>query len=102
MKILKAKQARTFLEKSKGLLGEKESYPLFFQTRWGIHTFGMRFPIDVVILTDDYTVYKVKQNLKANHFFFWNPIYKNVLELPEGTIQKEKLELKERIKLIFQ
>lgn len=97
-----AYHAQTFFEKSKGLLGAEKPYPLFFQTRWGIHTFGMRFPIDVVILTNDNTIFAIKQNLQPNRFFFWNPFYRNVLELPVGTIQTERIKIGGKIHFILQ
>lgn len=101
MKTIKAIHAQTFFEKSKGLLGVTKPYSLFFQTRWGIHTFGMRFPIDIVILREDYTIASLKENLEPNRIFFWNPTYQYILELPSGTIENEKLKRGDKIKLIF-
>ncbi len=101
MLTIHAKNAATFLEKSKGLLGEKSPFAIFFQTRWGIHTFGMAFPIDVLILNEANSIVALKKHLKTNHIFLWNPRYKKVLELPSGTIQKEKLEKGTKITLVL-
>lgn len=89
------------LKKIKGLIGLKKIEPLYFQTRFGIHTFGVKFPIDVVILNDNETVVAIKQYFKPNRIFLWNPKYKNVLELPTKTVDKEKIKVGEKIELVF-
>lgn len=91
-----ATHASSWKDKVIGLIGKKEIKPLFFQTRWGIHTFGVRKPIDVVILDDEQTIVAIKQNLKPNRIFFWNPKYQNVLELP---INVYHLKIGEKIEL---
>ncbi|MGC9610639.1 MAG: DUF192 domain-containing protein [Minisyncoccia bacterium] len=80
--------AKTFSEKVVGLSGKKTPASLFFKTRWGIHTFGMKLPIDCVIFDDAYRVRALAENLRPSRLFFWNPFYKNVLELPAGTVSK--------------
>jgi uncharacterized protein len=91
MVILKVKILQTELEKSIGLIGKNPVYPVFFTTRWGIHTFGVLFPIDVLILDDDNRVVDLRERLIPNRIFFWNPKYERVVELPEGIIAKEKI-----------
>jgi hypothetical protein len=78
-------------EKTKGLLGDKQPHAVFFKTRWGIHTFGMFFPIDVLVLDDDNCVREIKKNLTPNKFFFWNPSYKKIFELPCGLLGETKV-----------
>lgn len=77
--------ARTFREKSDGLLKYETPHAMYFETRWGIHTHGMKFPIDVIVLDGDNMVKKIKKDMKPGRFFFWNPKYKKVLELPVGS-----------------
>ncbi len=72
-----------------GLLNTAEAKPIFFQTRWGIHTFGMKYPIDVLILDDQYIIKDLRQNLKPWRLFTWNPIYQYVIELPSGMIKNK-------------
>lgn len=91
--IKNVRQAKNSFEKSRGLIGAKKPYPLLLKTRYGIHTFGMQFPIDVVILGKDNNVVKIKEALKPNKVFFWNPKYEKVLELPANFIRKEKIVL---------
>jgi uncharacterized membrane protein (UPF0127 family) len=91
MQTVKVKQAKTIWEQTKGLLGTSQPYPLLLKTRWGIHTFGMKYPIDVIILDDQNKIKKLKEHLQPNQLFLWNPVYQHVLELPSGFIQVNKL-----------
>jgi uncharacterized membrane protein (UPF0127 family) len=84
-------------EKSKGLIGADPVYPVFFTTRWGIHTFGVMHPIDVLILDDNNRVVTIRHRIPPNRFFFWNPFYKNVIELPAGEIDKRGIKTGEKI-----
>lgn len=97
--MLKVKVLKSLKEKSIGLIGVRDIYPVYFETRGGIHTFGMLAPLDVVILDNQNRVVKLKENLKPNRVFFWNPIYSRVVELPIGTIVKEKIQIGEKILL---
>lgn len=69
------------------------------KTRFGIHTFGVRFTIDVLILDKKNKIASIKENLKPNRIFLWNPAYEKVIELPRGTIKKYSLKLGDAIKL---
>lgn len=94
MITISIKKASTIKEKIIGLIGKKEPIMLLINTRFGIHTFGLKFPIDVVILNQNSRVVKLKKSLKPNRIFLWNPIYDAVLELPEGSINRLKIKLK--------
>lgn len=74
--------AKTWLEATIGLLNKPKGTAMLFKTRWGIHTFGMKYSIDVLILDKEMKIVKVKRNLPPNYFFFWNPLYSTVIELP--------------------
>jgi uncharacterized membrane protein (UPF0127 family) len=97
MITLKVKILQSYWSKSKGLIGADPAYPVYFTTRWGIHTFGMKSAIDVVILDNNNRVVKLVHSLSPNHIFFWNPKYFRVLELPEGTIGKIGINLEDQI-----
>ena len=90
---LNVKTLNTLTQKTVGLIGANPVYPVYFTTRWGIHTFGMKSPIDVVILDDDNRVVKLTRSLAPNRIFFWNPTYYRVLELPPGTISEKKIHI---------
>ena len=85
---LKVKRLQTLKEKAIGLIGKEKVYPVIFETRFGIHTFFLRVPIDVLILDSKKKVVVLKEVLSPNKIFLWNPVYKIVLELPAGTIKK--------------
>ncbi|SRR5258708_4982775 len=101
MKIITVQKAQNRREKTMGLIGKKQAYPLLLQTRFGIHTFGVRFPIDVIILNNRHEVVSTYKNMKPNRIFLWNPVYQLVLELPSGTIENTKLEIGNKIKLVI-
>ena len=100
MKELKVRLLMAW-EASLGLMGRKSPQAVFFTTRWGIHTFFVRFPIDIVILDEHNTVCLLKRALLPNRVFVWNPKYYRVIELPGGTIEKIKLKIGEKITLTF-
>jgi uncharacterized membrane protein (UPF0127 family) len=96
MPTIKARELLTLKDKSIGLLGKKEYKTVYFKTRFGIHTFFMKFPIDVVLLDNESRVVKIKK-MKQNRIFFWNPMFKKVLELPEGSIKKLRIKIGSKI-----
>jgi len=91
------KNAKTFEEKTRGLLDSINGDAMMFDTRWGIHTFGMKFPIDCAVCDDSNRIRVIKTNIKRGRFFFWNPKYKNVFEFPAGTIKKSQTEIGDQI-----
>ena len=71
-------------EKTCGLIGCAAPKELLIRTRWGIHTFGVRFPIGVIVLDGRNYARKVAV-LPPNRFLFWNPRWPSVLEItPSG------------------
>ncbi|HSW48277.1 MAG TPA: DUF192 domain-containing protein [Candidatus Saccharimonadales bacterium] len=88
------------LYKIKGFLNSKNAYPVYFQTRFGIHTFSLKFPIEVVILDKNNCVVKLKENLKPNRIFLWNPIFDKIIELPSGETKRLKITLGTKLQLL--
>ena len=80
-------------EKMQGLLDALETDAMLFDTRWGIHTFGMKFPIDCAICDDLGYIQAIKKDIKPSKVFFWNPKYKRVFEFPAGTLEKTQTEI---------
>jgi uncharacterized membrane protein (UPF0127 family) len=78
---------KTGLTKVKGLLFEKKAKALIFRTRFGIHTFFMRFPIDLMVIDKNKNVVFIKESVKPNRIIFWNPRFDLVIELPKGSIK---------------
>lgn len=99
MITVKAKILKNWKAKSEGLLGAKKAEAIYFKTHFGIHTFFMKFPIDVVILDKSGIVKALKANLKPGNVFLWNPLYSGVLELPSGGIKSNKITKGSKIKI---
>jgi uncharacterized membrane protein (UPF0127 family) len=100
MITLQVKHLTTLKEKSIGLIGTKNIIPVYFQTRWGIHTFGVLSPIDIIILDANNTVVKLADNLKPNRIFIWHPKHYHVVELPSGEIKKKQITVGDKITLM--
>lgn len=101
MFIIKVKNLYSWKDKSIGLLNVKKAFPIFFKTRFGIHTLGMKFSIDVLILDRNNSIIKLKENLKPNQIFIWNPKFDKVIELPEGYIKRNNLKLNQKLEVTF-
>lgn len=96
---LEVVEAKSVSDRLFGLNKYRKPFLLLLKTRFGIHTFGMSYSIDVLILSGEKKVVRMKRSLKPNRFFFWNPFYNIVIELPAGTIDKYKIDLEHFINL---
>src|SRR5712671_1319586 len=81
--------ADTGLTRIVGLLGERELRSgdgLLIVPSQGVHTWGMRFAIDVAVIDGDWKVIGTSQTLRPFRMtrFFWRAAA--VLELPPGTL----------------
>lgn len=98
----KVRKADNFLTRLVGLLKRTHLGPeeaLWLMPSKGIHTIGMKFPIDVVFLTKDNQVVGLMSGLppyriSAIHFRGYS-----VLELPNGTIRKSRTELGDQFEI---
>ncbi len=81
------------MAKSLGAISQNPSYTLLIETRFGIHTFLVSRPIDIAIVDKKGKVVKIKERLKPNRLFFWNPKYSFVLEIPAGGVKNLSLEI---------
>ena len=73
-----------------GLLGERELLPgdgLLIVPSQGVHTFGMQFAIDVVVLDGEWNVIAIRRDLRPFRLtpVFWKAAA--VLELRSGTAE---------------
>jgi uncharacterized membrane protein (UPF0127 family) len=96
----RVKVADSFLLRLRGLLGAA-SLPhgegLWLIPCKGVHTFGMRFPIDVVFLDSEQRVVAAVSRLLPYRV---TPVYRlaaSVLELPAGTLAGMPLQIGEKI-----
>lgn len=99
MVTITVEDLKSWKDKTVGLLGSKKPHPVLLHTRFGIHTFGMRYPIDVIVLDKAQTIKKVQTNIVPNKLFFWNPSFDTVLELPNGMIGELGLKVGMKITL---
>jgi len=92
--------ALTFGEKLVGLLHRTEVRPLLFRTRFGIHTFGMKFPIDVVVFDQKGIIRMLQRSMRPRSFVFWKPSASYVLELPEWSVDASRTEVGDEVAVI--
>ena len=78
------------LKRMKGLLGKsglRAGEALWIKLCMSIHTFFMKFPIDVIFLNKRNEVIATIKNLQPNRLTRLYPKAVSVLELPAGTIE---------------
>jgi uncharacterized membrane protein (UPF0127 family) len=96
----KVRKADNFLTRLIGLLKRSKLGPeeaLWIIPSKGIHTMGMRFPIDVVFVDKGQKVVSVISDLspyRATGIYF---SAHSVLELPSGTIKKSRTEVGDQL-----
>ena len=105
-KILLARECRvscevadTVLTRMRGLLGRgglARGQGLLIEPTWSVHTWFMRFPIDVVFLDRDLTVLKLRKHMRP-----WRTAARfrarSVLELASGECDRLSLEVGDRL-----
>jgi uncharacterized membrane protein (UPF0127 family) len=87
------------LDSALGLLRRSNPRSLLFHTSAGIHTFFMKVPIDVMVVTNDFKVVKLATVL-PNQLFFWNMKYRIIIELPKGAIRKSQTQVGDVLSLV--
>jgi len=95
----KAKIANSFFDRLLGLLNPHNPRYLIFNTRFGIHTYFMTQPIDVLLLNHESRVVKLKQGLSPFNFFFYHPQFSTLIEMPQGTIKKCHIRINDKISI---
>ena len=87
-------QAKTLKQRIKGLIGysELKDQEVFWITACpGIHTFFMKFPIDVIFTDQKLCVVSVFESVSAGKMLFGGFRSQNVFEMKSGQIQKHGL-----------
>lgn len=82
-----------------GLINAKNPEKVLIKTRFGIHTFGVKFPLDILVLNKNSNVVKTMKSMKPNRIFVWSPIFDTIIELPKGEINKLGIEIGSKINL---
>jgi uncharacterized membrane protein (UPF0127 family) len=100
------KVAGTHWTRFKGLMATSAAAFGFGQGLWivpchGVHTWAMRFPIDIVYLDHNYVVVHLEENLKPWSFAPVRMDAATVLELPGHTIWDSGTKIGDQIELTF-
>lgn len=100
----RAQRADRLLLRLRGLLGRRGLAPgegLLITPCQGVHTLGMRFPIDVVYIGRDLRVVGVAALVPPNRWGPWRRECACVLEVPPGTIAATGTCVGDRIEVVL-
>lgn len=98
----KVRKADNFLTRLVGLLKRTNLGPeeaLWLMPSKGIHTVGMKFPIDVVFLNRDCHVLGLTSGMSPYRISSVHLRGYSVLELPNGTIRKSRTEIGDQLEI---
>ena len=97
------KMADSFLKRLVGLLSKEKLYDdegLLLKNCKQVHTFGMKFDIDVVFLTKDGRIVHTQPKMRPGEVSKYVKSADGVLELKSGTIQKYDIKQDELITFV--
>ncbi|HWO40281.1 MAG TPA: DUF192 domain-containing protein [Candidatus Eisenbacteria bacterium] len=100
----KVRKADSFLTRLIGLLKRTQLGPeeaLWLTPSKGIHTIGMKFPIDVVFLDKNNIAVATVSDLAPNRVTGLHWKGQSVLELPKGTLHKSRTEVGDQLEISF-
>jgi hypothetical protein len=95
--------ADSLLKRMKGLLGKDElivGEALWIKPCMSIHTFLMKFPIDVVFLDNKNQVIAIRKNMVPNRMTRLYLKSASVLELPAGTLDATDTRVGDEIEIV--
>lgn len=98
----KVRKADNFLTRLVGLLKRKTLGPeeaLWLMPSKGIHTIGMKFPIDVVYLNRKNLVVRLISGMAPYRVSKVNLRTYSILELPNATIKKSRTEIGDQLEI---
>jgi len=99
----RADVANTLLSRMKGLLGRKSLGPgegLVITPCVSIHTFGMRFGIDVIFFDGANRAVAVLSEVKPYRATRLYPSAAGVIELPSGTLKSSPVDIGDELEFI--
>jgi uncharacterized membrane protein (UPF0127 family) len=98
------RKADNFLTRLVGLLRRTSLGPeeaLWLIPSKGVHTFGMRFPIDVIFLNENNKVIDIIQDMAPNRLSRLHWSAQSILELPHGSIQKSATTVGDQLEILL-
>lgn len=90
----------TFFKRLKGLMGRKalgENQGFYLKPCRSIHTFQMRFPIDVLFLSGDGTVVDIVRKMEPCRLKTAGKEARSTLELPPGAADRLGIDIGDRL-----
>jgi len=100
----RAKVANSFWSRLVGLLGRpslESGGGVWLIPGNSIHTIGMRFPIDLVLLSRSARVVEVRERVRPYSVVWPKLTARSVLELPEGTVSATRTEIGDEMQIEF-
>ena len=94
--------ADTFLSRLIGLLGKTSLAPdtgIWLLPANAIHTFGMRFRFDVVLIDRSYRVVGLRKGIRPLSATWPNFRAHSVLELPQDTLSRSRTEVGDQLRI---
>ena len=90
-------------DRSIGLLGRQSlecGSGLFIVPTQAVHTFFMRFPIDLVFVDKRFKVVGIRRNLRPWRMsrIYWRAL--GVLELPSGTVEETQTNIGDQLRMV--
>ncbi len=101
--VLKVELADSFLKRFKGLMFRKSmpsDYALLLSPCNAIHTFSMRFPIDVVYLDRDSRVVYIEKSMLPNKIGKTIKAAVKVLELNSGVAEELGIKMGDTLEIV--
>jgi uncharacterized membrane protein (UPF0127 family) len=98
------RKADQFLTRLVGLLRRNNLGPeeaLWLIPGKGVHTIGMKFPIDVIFLDESNKVIDIASELPPNRISRIRLKTRSILELPSGTIQKSTTAVGDQLEILL-
>lgn len=96
------RKANNYFERMKGLLGTKHldsGEGLWIPRCQGIHTFGMRFAIDVIFLDSAQKIVQLNEKLEPNRIGPVTFQADSVVELPAGSIESLGVHIGDQVEI---
>lgn len=96
-------EATGFFSRLMGLIGKdllEDGAGLWMARCRAIHTFGMRFPIDVIFVDRHMTVKKMVEGVPPFRPIVLCVSAKGVIELPAGAIEKAQVQPGDKIEIV--
>lgn len=92
--------ARTLPARTIGLIGRTRAAPMLFPKCHSIHTFFMRFPVDILCLDRNDRIIKSMPGVKPWRVVSGGRRAASVLELPAGYVRQKGLGVGDRIEYV--